>query len=280
MTICSHCSCENSLMSEKCSQCGMFLGFPNVNDCSQREEMEALKERYLEKLKLAELEEQRKKRIDFEEQVEKSLAVINVKLDYLYNLVTGKSTIYSTYQLQTDGEIRDFVRSEFDKERRGIEGTLFGSYGSNIRYAALSLDGSGLKSYGDYTIILSDESVRLRTTLLEENSYNFIRRHKILAGDKIPKGYRAVWKERHKLAIAKLMEKILLTKDMNYAIIILNSTGDRKHDEFIEVHIYGKINKEAIHAVRGNSKVNIGQKEKILRIKEYLKINKKKWIEE
>ncbi|MCX6583502.1 MAG: hypothetical protein NT166_25285 [Candidatus Aminicenantes bacterium] len=224
--------------------------------------------------------EQQEKRIDFEGQVKKSSAVINVSLDYLYNMIAGKSTIYSTYQLQTEGEARDFVRSEFDKERLGIEGTLFGSYGSNIRYAAMSLDGSGLKSYGDYTIILSDESVRLRTTLLEENSYSFIRRHKILAGDKIPKGYRAVWKERYKLAIAKLMGKILLTKETDYAIIVLKSTGDRKRDEYIEVHIYGKINKEAIRAVRGNSNVDPGQKEKILRIKEYLKIYKKEWIEE
>lgn len=280
MTNCSNCGFENSLMNEKCSQCGMFLGFPNVNDCSQKEEIKALRKRYREKLKLADLEEQQERRIDFERQAKKSSAVINVTLDYLYNLIAGKSITYSTYQLQTDGEARDFVRSEFDKERLGIEGTLFGSYGSNIRYAALSLDGSGLKSYGDYTIILSDESVRLRTTLLEENSYSFIRRHKILAGDKIPKGYRALWKERYQLAIAKLMEKILLTKETNYAIIALKSTGDRKRDEFIEVHIYGKINKEAIRAVRGNSKVDHGQKTKILRIKEYLKINNKEWIEE
>jgi hypothetical protein len=257
----------------------MFLGFPNVNECSQKEELEALEKRYQEKVELAAEKGEEDKRIEFEEEVKKSKAVINVDLDYLHFFIVGKHSLYSTYQLQTEGETRDYTRSEFDKERLGIEGTLFGSYGEEIRYAALSLDGSGLKSYGDFTIALADEAVKLRTTLLEENSYGFIRRHKILAGDKIPRGYRAVWKDRQKLAVAKLIDKALLTKKENYATIVLESTGDRTKDEYIEVHIYGKINKEAILSVGGKSNV-ASEKDRVEKIKEYLKKSKKDWIEE
>lgn len=257
----------------------MFLGFPNVNECSQKEELEALEKRYQEKVELAAAKGKEDIRIEFEEEVKKSKAVINVDLDYLHFFIVGKHSLYSTYQLQTEGESRDYTRSEFDKERLGIEGTLFGSYGENIRYAALSLDGSGLKSYGDFTIALADEAIKLRSTLLEDNSYGFIRRHKILAGGKIPRGYRAVWKDRHMLSVAKLMKKILLTKSKNYATIILDNTGSRKKDEFIEVHIYGKISRESLQAVRGNSK-EVAEKDKIEKIKEYLKKSNKEWIEE
>jgi hypothetical protein len=51
MIKCPDCGFENPLVNEKCSCCGMFLGFPNVNDCSQREELEALEKRYNRKNK-------------------------------------------------------------------------------------------------------------------------------------------------------------------------------------------------------------------------------------
>lgn len=279
MIKCPDCGFENPFVNEKCSCCGMFLGFPNVNDCSQKEELEALEKRYKEKVEYAAKKGHEKKRIEFEEAVKKSVAVINVNLNYLHSLIVGKNTLYSTYQLQIEGESRELAPTEFDKERMGIEGTLFGSYGKNIRYAALSLNGTGLTSYGDFTLILFDTAVRKRSTLLEENSYNFIRRHKILAGGEIPQGYRTVWKDRHKLAVAKLIEKVLLTNKDNYAKIVLFSTVNRKKDEFIEVHIYGKLNEASIQAVRGTSE-SVSEKNIIGRIKDYLTNSKKNWIEE
>jgi hypothetical protein len=278
MIRCPHCGTENLLINKDCLACGMSLGFPNVNECSQKEELNALNKRYKKKIESARNKGHQNKIAKFEEEIKKSLAVINIDLEYLHSLIV-RGAPYSNYQLLTSGEAREFGRPETDKERLGVEGTIFGSYGRNIRYAALSLDGTGLKSYGDFAIILSDKAVRLRATLLEENSYNFVKRHKILAGNKIPKGYRAVWKDRYKLAVAKLAEKALLTKKENYATIVLESTGDRKKDEFIEVHIYGKISKESVQAVRGNSK-DAAEKDKIEKIKEYLKKSKKEWIEE
>jgi len=278
MIKCPNCGVENSLINKDCSCCGAPLGFPNVNECSQKEEVEALEKRYKKEIEIAQKKGNEDKLVEFEEEVQKSLAVTNVDLEYLYSLIV-KSSTYSNYQLLTEGEARDYARPEADKERLGVEGTIFGSYGRNLRYAALSTDGRGLKSYGDYTIILSDEAVRLRATLLEENSYSFVKRHKILAGGKIPVGYRAVWKDRQKLAVAKMAKKILLTNTPNYAKILLKSTGNRKKDEFIEVHIYGKINRESILSVRGSSKNN-SEKEKVEKIKEYLRGNKKEWIEE
>lgn len=273
------CGFENPLGNEHCSGCGEFLGFPNVNDCSQQEERDALEKRYKESVEYAAKKGFDAKRVEFENAVKKSTAVINVDLHYLHSLMVGKNTLYSTYQLQTRGETRELAATEFDKERRGIEGTLFGGYGENIRYAALSLDGSGLTSYGEFTLVLSDTAVKKRATVLEENSYGFIRRHKILAGGKIPKGYRAVWEGRRKLAVAKLIEKILLTKPANYANIVMDSAGDREKDEFIEIHIYGRLNEASVQAVRGGGS-RVSEKDILERVKEYLTNNEKSWIEE
>lgn len=281
MITCTDCGFKNPLANEHCSCCGMFLGFPNVNDCSQKEELKALEKRYKEKVESTAQKGFDDKRIEFENAIKKSVAVINVKLNDLHSLLFEKKTLYSTYHLQIEGETREPAPIEFEKERLGVEGTLFGSYGKNIRYAALSLDGSGLKSYGPFTIIFPDTAIKKRATLLEENSFHFVKNHEILAGGKIPRGYRAVWKDRHKLAVAKLLEKITVTKEENYATIVMDSAGDRKTDEFIEVHIYGKLNHASFLAVRGSSKSkNIAEEDILERIKDFLKKNNKQWIEE
>lgn len=129
MITCTDCGFENPLANEKCSRCGMFLGFPNVNDCSQKEELKALKKRYKEKIESAAQKGFENKRIEFEKAAKKSVAVINVDLDCLHSLLFEKKTLYSTYQLQIEGETREPAPIEFEKERMGVEGTLFGSLG-------------------------------------------------------------------------------------------------------------------------------------------------------
>lgn len=72
-----------------------------------------------------------------------------------------------------------------------------------------------------------------------------------------------------------------MTKKENYATIVMDSTGDRKTDEFIEVHIYGKLNHASFLAVRGSSKSkNMAEEDIMERIKDFLKNNNKQWIEE
>ena len=154
----------------------------------------------------------------------------------------------SNYNLQTAGETRIVAEMKDDKQRRGTEGVLFGAYAPEIRYAALALDQRGLISYGNCSMTLADMTMRYKATLLEENSYFFVQKHRIVAGDALPQGYRATWENRHLLAVAKLADKIT-QKAQNWANVLLHSNGDRQHDEFIEVHIYGAFDKQAIEAV-------------------------------
>ncbi len=81
---------------------------------------------------------------------------------------------------------------------------------------------------------------------MEENSYNFLRRHKVWPGNNIPEGYRSVWEDRHWLATVKIAKRFNKhTQKTEFAKLLLQSEGDRSADKFVEVHIYGNFGKEA-----------------------------------
>ena len=132
----------------------------------------------------------------------------------------------------------------------GADGTLFGIPGGQITYAALSLDGSGLISYGPVTLLLKDEAINHRASLLEENSFKLLGRF-----SKIPKGYRAIWAKRADLAIAKLLRQECVEKTRGAtsrdarAKLILYQVGNRATDEFIEVHLWRGFNFHAIESI-------------------------------
>jgi hypothetical protein len=151
-----------------------------------------------------------------------------------------------TMYRQTEAETRCAAQLSNDRQRRATEALLFGKYAPEIRYAALSLDGKGLVSYGSCSVALLDKLCFNKATLLEENSYPFVRSHRLLPGDDIPSGYRSVWKDRHWLTIAKLAYRISeLTQAEEFAGLLLRSDGDRVADEFIEVHLYGTFGRQA-----------------------------------
>ena len=109
------------------------------------------------------------------------------------------------------------------------------------------MDGAGLSSFGPCAIRLREVVVDERATLLEGNSYHFISKHNIRPGEDIPPGYSAAWRERHKLAVAKLATQISPgTTEQEHSKILLFSEGRRDTDEFIEVHIYGGFDNKAL----------------------------------
>ena len=141
-----------------------------------------------------------------------------------------------------------------DRRRRSVEGLIFGDYAEEIRYAALSLSGNGVVSYGPYAMQLSDVAIAKRATLLEENSYDFVETYAMRPGDPIPPGYRSTWQDRHKLAVAKIAERVSKTTPPDaHPALLLSSEGNYEGDDFIEVHIYGPFNPRAIAAVHGHS---------------------------
>ena len=243
------------------------------------QEVEALTARYLAALEEARLSGSSAVLSKFDDSVKGAAAVINVELLFLFHLLSSEKELYSTYQLGVRGQIRKPAPDHDDRHRAGVEGVLFGTYGENIRYAALSLDGAGLTSYGRYSVKLRDIAVADRASLLEENSYSFVTQYGIVAGQPIPRGHRATWPDRHKLAVAKLAKRITAaTTETAFPRILLLSDGKKAEDDFIEVHIYGPLDANTIESVRGKAKI---RKNRALAAsaKEYALKGGKVWIE-
>jgi hypothetical protein len=288
MEICPKCSSELSEIKETCPTCGAHIGYPNVRAAERQAEKDALETRYRNALEESKVDGREHALASFDESMKKTSAVINVELKILHEFITSDKMIYSTYGLLVEGEMRIPATAENDSARQTVGAKLFGSYAKQIRYAALSKDGGGPNSYGPYALKLWEVAIDDLATLLEDNSYVFVEKHGIRTLQEIPQGYRATWRERHKLAVAKLSEQISSgTTEAEHSKILLSGAGVRGTDEFIEVHIYGGFNNKAIESVRGSSTVKGGLsaekklgKAYISIVKDYLKKAGKAWNEE
>lgn len=252
---CSECGSTVPDDRVTCTTCGSYAGYPNVREVSSASETEALERRFNKATKDAHAGGRDVRLEEFSQAGKDTHAVVAIGLDCLAGFVTNNDVLYSSYALLVSSEIRKAASSQNDKKRRGIEGFLFGSYAAEIRYAALSLDGKGLSSYGRFTLVLKDIAVKARATLLEENSYKFYDKFKAEIANNIPPGYRAVWGERNKLMVTKLADLITdTTTSDDFPCILLSCTGDRATDKFIEVHIYSAFDNAAVEIVVGNSR--------------------------
>lgn len=264
-----------------CPTCGTYAGFPNVREVSSVIEKEALERRFNNAIKDAHTNGSDVRLEDLTKASKDTRAVVAIELDCLSSFMTKDEPLYSSYGLLVSSEIRKAASIKNDKKRRGIEGFLFGSYADKIRYAALSLDGKGLSSYGSFTLVLKDTAVKLRATLLEDNSYKFYDKFKAQIADNFPPGYRAIWDERHKLAVAKLADLITdATTNDKFPGILLSCAGNRETDNFIEVHIYGPFDNAAVEAVVGNSRYsNKAYNAQLAVVKEKLIKKSVRWVE-
>lgn len=254
MLTCKICYSEVPDTWEKCPTCGAPAGPPNVRAAESVEARRALDERYQKALDRAQVNGSLSMLEKFDESVRQSSAVINVNHLSLIDMILSPNALYGNYNKLCEGQARKPAALDDDRERRGVEAIFFGGYAQEIRYAALSLDDSGLKSYGPYAMKLREVAISSRATVLEDNSYSFALKHGLKPGNGPPPGYIASWESRHKLAVAKLAERIsAATDEADFARLLLFSEGDRATDEFIEVHIYGTFDRKALESVKGNS---------------------------
>jgi hypothetical protein len=279
---CQRCGSRIPDSSEKCLTCGHYAGPPNVRAARRVEETSALNRRYVEAVARAKTNGTDRQLLKLEEAAKASFAVINVGLDFLFHFVTNDKLLYSTYSLATKGKIRKPALRSDEEDRLAVEAKLFGGYGDEMRYAALSADGSGVRSYGAFTLRLRDVTITDRATLLEENSFAFVEKHGVRLRQRPPVGYRATWEDRHKLVVAKLADRISpSTSEAELPKMMLRSEGDRATDDFVEVHIFGAFDINAVESVRGNSSpLSKDERALISIVKAHLQKLGKDWIEE
>lgn len=282
MLICVKCKSEVPEVDDKCPTCGWYAGAPNVRAANRNDEVKALEARYSEATQQANLSGREAAVMSFDSNMRLTCAVVNVDLAFLHQFITDDKLTYRSYELSVKGQARKPAKRQDDRDRTTVGAMLFGSYAEKIRYAALSLDGSGPVSWGPYAIRVKEIAIADRASLLEDNSYNFVAKHKLQPRGEIPLGYVTAWPNRHKLAVAKLADQVAAgTTESTHPRILLFSTGNRATDDFIEVHIYGGFDNKAIESVKGSSSVK-GKWEQatISIIKDYLTNAGQLWIEE
>jgi hypothetical protein len=262
---CSHCG-KAALygIEDRCRACYFPAAqlAPNVRLASRPEQVVALQGRYQAARDKAEREGLASSLQRLEDTANRAAAVINVPVGLAHDLFFRDVALYAPYEAQVKGELRAPAAPEHDRRRRAVGSLLYGSYHENIVYAALSADGRGLTSYGPVHLELDEVAVAYRSTVLEENSYEFAERHGLTPAEPLPPGFLARWEDRGKLAVAKLADRLQAEMDEEAcALLLLHGEGRRHSDEFLEVHIYGNFNLQAVQGVslRGDSYADLSE---------------------
>ena len=188
----------------------------------------------------------------FETALQASSAVIARPLKDLLRLAESDKELYASFYSLVEGEVRLPAGDKWDVLRRVADSALFPYYEKEIRFAALTLDGLGLKSYGNCFMMLKPEMIESRASVFEENSVLFMERHGIQMSEAnaLPKGYRATWGNRARLAAVKLGGSIdRSTSDADHASILVKQGGTTAEDDFIEVHIWGPFSVRTLERV-------------------------------
>jgi hypothetical protein len=146
--LCEDCGKEVSWDLRDCPACGKDAGYPNVRHANESQQCEALEKRYSDAIADAVKRNISEKVKLLESHATKSVAVINADVHYIWSFLQNPGSLYSNYTLMVRGDVRRAAERQNDRVRSAVEGLLFGRSSDQIRYAALSLDGHGLTTYG------------------------------------------------------------------------------------------------------------------------------------
>lgn len=244
--------CKNNIPPSvsRCPHCGQPSLFPNVNIAN--EEQSFLQDRY-EKAVAEALARGAEANVEgFEKILDKSYAVINRSLNELERLIGSDFEVYATYYHLSEG-IRLQKGEKFDSLRQAADSIFFTGYREEIRFAALSLDSTGLSNYGECSWVLREEMIAHRASVFEENTTLYYMHNNIKGADDVPKGYRAIWSDRGKLCVAKLASKIDTTTNSDkYSGILLHQGATSEDDDCVEVHVFGPMTIRTIEEVSFN----------------------------
>ncbi len=248
--ICPICNESYAGIESSCRTCNNWRGYPNVILASHPDEQAALDQRYQRSASTAASRNAAGPFQDFQTEVKHSKAVLNCSIEFALWFFSREDVLYASYYEQLVDGIRQPARVEYDRHRAAADAILYGTHAREIIFAALSLDGKGLVSYGPVSMQLRDVAIAFRATVLEENLYAFIARHGLVAGMPLPNGYIATWSRRDVLASVKIEPWLDVHTTLDaFPALLLTSTGNRPDDCYLEVHIYGPFNHRAVERV-------------------------------
>lgn len=241
---CPWCGVDVRESEHLCPACGKDLGCPNVRAAQGYAEKSALADRYKQALVAAGRRSCTDVLLRFQAALRSSKAVICRSVSQAKALVSNDNELYASFYELLGAGARRPEKTKVDRERLLADDLLFPFYKDKIKFAALSLDGMGVTSYGTCSMVLKDLAIADRSTVFEENSLDFCKSRKLGFGNPVPPGYRAVWDQRDLLGCAKLHPRLEEKTDDASFVTVLRSGGD-----FIEVHIYGRLHRGSFERI-------------------------------
>ena len=242
---CKHCDEEFSLDLNSCPHCACPSLYPNVDRVGVADQRAALAQRYNAARSRSVAAGTLDKVEKLEQLALKSEACKTLPAGELVALASSDTRVGATYYQQVSGGCRIPDTNEWDKLRRIADAAVHRSYGHNIHFAALSTAGRWLSNYGDGAVFFKEKMISHRATVFEENTAVWASER--TADISVPPGVQAVWEERHKLVVAKLVDKVSGSGDLNE--LILSSGTTTGSDLFLEVHIYGTFTLKSMSSI-------------------------------
>ncbi len=243
---CPRCSAEIRGNERNCPSCACDVGYPNVRAAKEYEEKTALARRYEKALGNASRRGCGEVVADFLTAMKSSVAVFCRSPSKVKELVSSANELYATFYQLVGAGSRRLEGVKMDLQRRIADSIMFPYYEREIRFATLSLDGTGAAAYGTCSVVLKDVAISERATVFEENSVLFCERLGLGVAKALPPGYRATWEDRGVLATGKLEPRIeATTTAAEFPGILVGRTGQ----DFIEVHIFGSLDRRSIERI-------------------------------
>jgi hypothetical protein len=250
---CYACGADVAAHWVQCANCGIHLGFPNVRTANAHAEVTHLDARHREVRVDAEGRGVGAVLRAFEAAITlASRAVICRPLGTLNRFIQSQRGPFQTfYQQVAWGRIPE--DNSYDRVRGAVDFLFFSYYGEHIHFAALTLNRSGLPSYGNCHLILRNASICARASLFRENTLTYCQRTGQAAAQPLPvTGWRAGWDQRHLLAVAKCGPEItMVTQPADFVRILMRSrSASDADDTFIEVHVHDPLSALDVEEMR------------------------------
>ena len=238
---CPNCTFEFPINHTGCPHCGMPSFFPNVDRANDPIEKEKLELR-LKKVRKECTEKDCEDKLDsFIKECSKSQAVFGCRIGRLFREIGTETQVYETYHDLERLKLRCSAPPGLDwgKLRPQAETELLGGdqHPDKIHYACLSLDGTGISSYGECVITLNEPMIAHRSTCFEGNTAVIYSEHKSFEDF-----VTCEWAVRGDLCGAVLGKKLnKVTQLADFQGILVEDGASPLDDLFIEVHVFGSM---------------------------------------
>jgi hypothetical protein len=231
-----------------CPHCGRpVAGYPNVIDAlAERKDLEARFEDARSRYGVSDTA------VAVVGGVTDSAEIAMRRLDVHIGLMLMLETLPTHLKLFDLGLRAYRYNDEWEPLRAKAGVDIHGGYASQIHFAALAPVGRSVpERYGEFELVFRDDMISHRTTFFQENSARWWYRNVAAAPQSpIPKGYRSLWEDRTKLAIAKLADRLQPPPDAAMVAELLLDPDAPDGGDYVEAHICGSISLRSFKRIK------------------------------